>query len=73
MNPIQRTEKSNPGLDGEARNDLTHRPGSDLPFYIALVVLAGTYVLLVVAMLVADLKRKRAAICLIQWPGFPED
>lgn len=31
-----------------------HRPGSDLPFYVALIVLGGTYVVMLVGMLVAD-------------------
>ena len=32
----------------------THRVGSDVPFYVGLVVLGGSYVLLLIAMLAAD-------------------
>lgn len=32
-----------------------HRVGSDIPFYVVLIVLSGTYVLLLIAMLAADL------------------
>jgi molybdate transport system permease protein len=32
----------------------THRPGSDVPFYVCLGLLGGSYVVLIVALLVAD-------------------